>query len=142
MYEVPPKAAPTLNLFVLDSADEKSGVCNGPNQSLFQIFIGSGGDRISANDFLLLFENGKATNSDAVLKKIQRLKDKGVHVMVIGIGKTDVATRDYYEELASLPNDAHDFGTVEVKHIIGDLAATTCVSVLCNTEDEKSKKKD
>lgn len=105
-----------------------------------QIFNGENGDRISAEDFLVLFVSDLVTQSDEVISQVQKLKDKGVHVIIIGLGKPDENLADYYEMLASHPNDVNYLDDLELKHIMGDLTAITCRKVNC--KDNKLKEKD
>ena len=104
-----------------------------------QVFSGENGDRISADDYLLLFVDDIISQSDEVLAKLQRLKDKGVHVIIIGFGKSDEVIGELYEKMASHPSDVNYMSSVLLKHIVGDLTAITCRKVDCEHLEKKEK---
>ena len=70
------------------------------------------------------------------------LKNKGVHVIIIGLGKPQVETADIYERMASHPSDVNFLDDVNMKHIAKDLTAITCRRVICENFNavEKNKK--
>ncbi|CAB4006278.1 Hypothetical predicted protein [Paramuricea clavata] len=103
-----------------------------------QIFNGQNGDRISAEDFVLLFVNDGLKQGDQVLEQTRKLKDKGVHVIIIGLGKP----ADLYEKMASHPSDVNYLDTVLLKHIVGDLTAITCRKVKCEDNEVEKNQKD
>lgn len=103
------------------------------------MFTGSKGDRLSATDFLLLFINDKVKDKHGVLDEIQKLRGKGVHVIVIGLGRSDIDVANYYEELASHPSDVSYLHSVELKHVVGDLASTSCRVVNCQDDPANGK---
>ena len=107
------------------------------NFILTQIFNGKNGDRISAEDYLLLFLSDVVRQSENIVNQVKRLKEKGVHVIIIGLGRHQP---DFYETLASHPSDVNYIDTVLLKHIVGDLTAITCRKVKCEEEQDETEK--
>ena len=83
--------------------------------------------------------NGATNPNDQVLKQIQKLKDKGVHVIIVGMGKPRQSVEEYFEKLASHPNDVNYLDTVKLKNIVGDLTAITCRKVNCPNHEAGKK---
>ena len=131
---------PYLSAFKSTRENSKQSVESNRYLSFFQIFNGQNGDRISAEDYLLLFVDDIIPQSDGILPKIQRLKDKGVHVVIIGLGKSDSGIGDFYEKMASHPSDVNYLDSVILKHIVGDLTAINCRKVNCEIREKEEKK--
>ncbi|XP_028415540.1 collagen alpha-1(XII) chain-like [Dendronephthya gigantea] len=102
-----------------------------------KIFNGKNGDRISAEDYLLLFLNDAVRQSENIINKVKSLKEKGVHVIIVGLGRLQL---DFYETLASHPSDVNYIDSVKLKHIVGDLTAITCRKVNCEEEKDETQK--
>ena len=76
-----------------------------------------------------------------MIEQIQQLKDKGVHVIIIGLGKPQFEVANIYEKMASHPNDVNFLSDVNMNHIAKDLTAINCRRVICeNDASEKNKK--
>ena len=106
-----------------------------------KIFNGKNGDRISAEDYLMLFLNEAVKETDQIFERIQKLKDKGVHVIIVGLGKPHNGLDNFYEKLASHPNDVNYLDEVILKNVVGDLTAIYCRKVSCETEKIKENTK-
>jgi hypothetical protein len=62
-------------------------------------------------------------------------------VLIVGLSKSDIEVTDFYEKLASHPNDVNFLDGVITEHIVKDLTAITCRRVNCeNNEVEKNPK--
>lgn len=73
--------------------------------------------------------------SDKIFQKVKKLKDKGVHVLIIDlVGRPGYDITEYYEELVSLPNDVNFMGPDLRQNILPDLTSIICRRVICENE--------
>lgn len=71
-----------------------------------QVFNGKGGDRSTADNVLILFTDGKATDTN-VSEEAQELKNAGVKIITVAMGGENFIDdyRDILQELASVDSE-------------------------------------
>ena len=108
------------------------------NLLFLKVFNGKGGDRPDAPDVLILFTDGQATDKQGKnfqVEEAQKLKDKGVKVMTVGMGveKTIAKFRSKLKDMASKASGSDDKLQFEAEFEQLDSISDALVKEACNS---------
>ena len=75
-------------------------------------------------------------NKEVIEEIIARLRDKGVHTVLVALGEISEESTAFFERLVAHPSDISHIENVSPRHILGDVARTVCRKVMCEEDDK------